>query len=597
MQEKYLCLSDSHLRSFREFSAKTVRSGGLKPHTSSPRPNLGAKSSWPKNSPGGSNKKVKKNTNSMYATDANLSKEERTPSHVDETPDFRNEQETVNTFVEGGLLGFTAPTLKGLVVQNPAQAKIYTKLHINFPLIENFQDVETAKYLAAYLEDLFNHCLPPSTDPTPPLMWWDSIRYFLHGQTSMVIKKLIYSQSQQVSQGLNAPLTLEVSLRKIFLFMDRQSFEMNGSDLIITVESKDTQKNMLSARRVTSRRANRANSGSFSGSKAAAPPPKQILRWKLCNIPCISLSIANTPAMYHADDTPNNVFSHGVYDHHDVYCRPAFEDSPLNKQTLSNYDKFAYFRMKRKSSKWGMLINFTDSPDNVILLFFRLDIIERLTAAFASPAVDVTDDSFQHLVSLQEDAQAFLYGDNYTHEQQLQHQQNQPGEYYEISKLSHSEKVEQKRLYLLARKQYADSLVKDITMCITDLDLHLKLDKFLACSWPSSLILDGAVFSQDSLRVDVQFVNQDVEEGGELEVVETATRDKAGKGRVEELRGEGEGEGEGSVAATSITGSADHPVTSLQLKHIDGSIERIEVYLRGACEIFIFIFHTLLTVR
>ena len=181
----------------------------------------------------------------MYMMDSNLSSEEQAPSHVDETPDFRHEQQTVNTFVEAGLLGFTAPTLRGLVVQNPAQAKIYTKLHISLPYMETFQDVDTAKYLTAYLDDLFNHCLPPSTDPSPPLMWWDSIRYWLHGQTTIVIKKLIYSQARQVSRGLNAPLTIEVSMRKLFLFIDRQAFELNGSDLIITVESKDTQKNML----------------------------------------------------------------------------------------------------------------------------------------------------------------------------------------------------------------------------------------------------------------------------------------------------------------------------------------------------------------
>jgi hypothetical protein len=555
VKEKYLCMADSHLRSFREYSAKTHRGGGL----------------------GDSRQEgVHQDAEAAYVMEKNMSGPEMMPSHVDESVDFREKQEMVNNFVEAGLIGYTAPTLRGLVVHNPAQAKFYTKLHVSLPYLENFQDVETGKYMVAFLDDLFSHCLPPNTDPSPPLMWWDSIRYWVHGQATVVVKKLIYSQARQVSQGLNAPLTVEVSMRKLLLFIDRQSFELNGSDLIITVESKDTQKNMLSMRRVTSRRANlggdaaSSSSGGGGGSSRGGfstrpklQPPKQILRWNLCNIPCMSLSIANTPATHHADTTPNNVFSNGLYDHHDVYCRPAVEDTDINRKTLSTFDKYAHFRMKRKSSKWGMLINFNDSPDNVILLFFRLDIIERLKTAFATPAVDVTDDAFHQIVTLQEDTHNFLFGENHDED-------------YSLSECDLKAKAERKQQYLVARKRYADSLVTDITMCITDLDLHVKLDRFLACSWLSSLILDGTVFSQDSLRVDTQLVNQDVEEGGELEPVRSDSKR--------------EGEGGRANGGTDGYDHYQHPTTSLQLKHIDGSIERIEVYLRGNVELIIYIY-------
>lgn len=111
--------------------------------------------------------------------------------------------------------------------------------------------------------------------------------------------------------------------------------------------------------------------------------------------------------------------------------------------------------------------------------------------------------------------------------------------------------AQRRSTYLEARKRYSDSLVTGLGMCITDLDLHVKLDRFMACSWPSSLLLDGAVFSQDSLRVDAQLVSRD-EEGEE--------GDEENEDCVDDWR---------------------PPTTSLQPKRVDGSIERIEVYLRG----------------
>jgi hypothetical protein len=552
VKEKYLCLSDSHLRSFREFSAKTNRNGGFRNHHTKRR----------------TAEDEEHNKESVYLAEKNFTFQERNPSHVDETTDFREKQEVVNNFIEAGIIGYTSPTLRGLVVQSPAQSKIYTKLQINAQVIENFQDVETAKYHVAFMDDLFSHCLPPSTDPSPPLMWWDSVRYWAHGQVTFVVKKLIYSQARQVSRGLTAPLTLEITMRKLFMFFDRQSFEMNGSDLIITVESKDTQKNMLSMRRVTSRRGNLGDSSTSGRSsrgmgRPQLQPPKQILRWKLCNIPCVSLSIANTPATHHSDNTPNDVFNDGVYDHHDVYCRPAFEDTYENRKHLNNFDKFAHFRMKRKSSKWGILINFNDSPNNVILLFFRLDIIERLKLAFSAPTVDTTDDAFHQIIKLQEDTHNFLYGEYH-------------GEAESTPTVSSKQReAERKEKYLIGRKRYVDSLVNDISMCITDMDLHLKLDKFLACSWPSSLILDGAVFSQDSLCVDIQLVNQDIEEGCELDAMQELTN----------LSPECEsGEYVNKSPSNTIpreVAAYHYPTTGLQVKHVNGSVERIEVYFRG----------------
>ena len=535
MKEKFLCLADSHLRTFRQFSARTQRGGGLVKQT-----------------------QAEKCAVEAYMIDHNLSERERQPSHVDETPDFRTEQQLMNSFVEAGYIGFTSPTLRGLVVQNPAQPKVYANLHISIRQLENFQDIETAKYLTAYLDDLFSHCLPPGTDPSPPLMWWDSVRYFLHGQTTLNIKKLTYSQTRQASQGLNTPLTLEVCMRKLNIFFDRRYFDLKSFDFIVTVESKDSQKNMLSMRRVTSRRANMMPTGGSSRGRFSRPnmqQQKQILRWNLCNIPCIGISLACTPATNHSDNTSNEVYRDGLYDHHDVYCRPAFEDSNESRMTHSNYDRFAHFRMKRKSSKWGIVINFNDAPENVILLFFRLDIIERLKNAFSGPAIDASDDYFHKIVKFQEETRQFLFGEC------LDYSNGKP--------YSHEEEAKLKENFLLARKRYADSLVNDITMCITDLNVHVKLDKFLACSWPSSLILDGAVFSQDSLRVDAQLVNCDIEDGEEIE---QQPKEKA-MGRKE-----GNASYHGELNSTY---SYEYPITSLQLRHVNGSIEHIEVYLRG----------------
>ena len=165
-------------------------------------------------------------------------------------------------------------------------------------------------------------CLPSNKEPSPTLPLWDTIRYLAHGEFSMKFHRL------QVNKYTTIFLqTIQVSIVMIVpeLHMDSDSLEFTCNHL--TVETEITTK-ILPGR-------------SRSGIRLKTTVDKT----SLCSIPCFVISIkhshndiytAMTDCLHSSSASEktgrgssppptNQTVSHRVYNHHDVYLRPALD--------------------------------------------------------------------------------------------------------------------------------------------------------------------------------------------------------------------------------------------------------------------------------
>ena len=316
--------------------------------------------------------------------------------------------------------------IAGLTKISPAPSKIYTASTWKLRDLELVTDVVTDALMTDWLAEI-DRCLPPNNDPSPPLQWWDNVRFWCHGTCTMVIDNLVVSTSRLSEPTTSnstvspnsivskAPVKLDISLRNLYMSVDRCLVELQGYNLDVTVEFEQIPKKrrpqVKQKHRITVRN-------------------PHLKEWRLCRMPVVAISLAHAPSH---SGPPS-------YDHHDIYCRPC-------EDTLR--DRFAYFRMEKRSSIWGIHVTCSDSATQCIALYLQLDVLEKLKSAFGSGPSEPLP--------------------------------TPPGS-----------------------TPLLNDLMTDITESISSLNVHVSLDDFIACSWPNQTNHIGVTFSQDSIRLDMK---------------------------------------------------------------------------------------------
>jgi hypothetical protein len=148
-------------------------------------------------------------------------------------------------------------------------------------------------YMPAWLKTI-DTAIPPSTDPSPPLMWYDNIRYWVHGRTELKINK--FQVAYSVSGMAHNVLNLYVKMHRAHIKLVRDTVELKGRDFSINAEILDKY---AVPRRSTQ-----------------FPLRKHFMRSQLFLIPSLALSFSHKRKDFML---PTRQYC----SHHDVYMNPG----------------------------------------------------------------------------------------------------------------------------------------------------------------------------------------------------------------------------------------------------------------------------------
>lgn len=412
-------------------------------------------------------------------------------------------------------LGNFRPVFSKELVSSAAPSKLYTNwiqiygdfavhLHPSMPL-----------YLNA-ISKVLTISLPPNDDPTPPLFWWDSYRYWIQGNTTM--KFDTFNVVYVVIGATRSVLNLHVSMKKA---------EMNGTCTYISCEpfcvfsftffSAIVLKDMVDIKSTDfSINAEIMEIISKSRKKNNRFLQKlHAMRSQLVSIPRFSLSLVHSRKVAEVayDGASRNRLKRVFYSHHDVY---------LNPSQIVPADKFHHFRTRRWSIDWALHIQCSrrSHKSGVVSLFARLDVLLRVVDVIQRPMVTEVGRS---------------------------------GDSDADPESAHKMKID-------TMSSIPEPDVSWIFDIVSSINLFLSFDKFLACSWPSERNLQGVVVTQDSLALQMKQFRE--------------YEESVFKIRFQEARETSEAAVDAGDSSTEI------PTNSLQIQTLKIDIDNLEVYIR-----------------
>jgi hypothetical protein len=236
--------------------------------------------------------------------------------------------------------------------KSSAPSKLYFDLEVLCEEAVLNIDPLTSSYL-----DAFNYAMKwyslPNRDAAlfqNPLLWWDSLRYWMHGSYSLRINayRISYALPSSPANLVKSKMTLLINISKFQLIIEKSSIESSCLDVDIDLEIIDASRYLR------------------RGNLTAASPLNKILR-----LPGLLFSLSHTRITSGNQASDNN--------HHDVYLHPYTRDHPDN-------DAFARFRSQARSIQWHVELACLDSMSNPISIHARLDILSLLVQAFQTPS-------------------------------------------------------------------------------------------------------------------------------------------------------------------------------------------------------------------
>jgi hypothetical protein len=382
--------------------------------------------------------------------------------------------------------------IHGLVTDSAAPSKVYSNCTVTYTELELFDDVGTDPLMTAFL-DAIDQSIPPNKDLySPPLPWWDSIRYWTHGSVVFVINKLTYSVSRLITtsapmstlmgpptcRATSTPLKLELTIYHLYLSVNRSLVELEGSDYLIHATYQENTSLATNTGPVSTRRRKNPSLSKKSLRTSKSFTHSAPITWRLCYVPSLSLSLAHTSSPTHSL----------LYDHHDIYLSPSH---------LYYKDRFYYFRMTKSCSRWGIHLSCPAALQNCMMLSLKLDVLQRILIAFGStnPPPPSSTSSSPTTTPLSRGAAASAPPPSTPKRSSAPTPLHSPS-----SSSSQHPPPPQRRSSLMITQSPITSLPE----CISSVDIHLTLDNFLACSWPNSSNLHGIAFSQDLMRIDIR---------------------------------------------------------------------------------------------
>lgn len=148
-------------------------------------------------------------------------------------------------------------------------------------------------YMTSWLRTI-DTVIPPSTDTSPSLLWYDNIRYWVHGRAELNINK--FQVAYSVSGMARNVLNLFVKMHKANIKLSRDTVEMKGREFSINAEILDK----------------------YAAPKRNAKFPlrKHSMRSQLFLIPSLEVSFSHKRKDFMLPDRQ-------YYSHHDVYMNPG----------------------------------------------------------------------------------------------------------------------------------------------------------------------------------------------------------------------------------------------------------------------------------
>eukprot|EP01038_Epipyxis_sp_PR26KG_P009008 gene9008-12150_t len=314
---------------------------------------------------------------SACASHANISREESLVALSDSIPQlhddrnvslfdiFPNNNQNLNS---NGCFGGIC---YAIVTKDNAPSKIYLDLRVTMKSFDLTLLPETDSYVSVVLEAIDSY-LPANIDPSPQLPLWDNLRYWFHGSYFLNIERFNIIQSKR--GALSKIIKVTTSMENSKLHIDTKTFEYCCNYLKMEVEISSSA--MLSTRR-------------FFGN------PLKVVRHQMLQLPGFILSLKHELSLNHVRTFYQEIKENGVYNHHDVYIRPAYAKNDRKEHNLYfgddlpvyiNNDKYYYFRTRPDTVDWNIEMRWADGVMHTDLIFvnLRLDVLLRLMSAFSN---------------------------------------------------------------------------------------------------------------------------------------------------------------------------------------------------------------------
>jgi hypothetical protein len=341
---------------------------------------------------------------------------------------YSNEEESIeNAQQVPNLLAITenAIPIYGVLRKSLAPTKIYADVDIaatSMDIKVHEGSMKVFDYIGAAVE-----CnTPPNHDISPPMAWWDSLRYWMHGSMSMNFGRMSFAYV--IPNVSVETMTIKYSLADPAWHVDRSSFEFTTRDVEAWVEliSQLSQAGTFGARKTPRGRV--SSDQQRTGSNTTKSTKKNAKISRIGHIPGFILALRYSsvaPVMQLGNEpgserqsmrspNPNKpsikksavVSNVDEYNHHHVYLKPTIikrvEEGAEEVMILGKVrylhdgeyyddlqyqdnDRFVSFRKKPNSVKWDLEVRFANREKQIISCNLRLDILLRVYVALFQP--------------------------------------------------------------------------------------------------------------------------------------------------------------------------------------------------------------------
>lgn len=405
-------------------------------------------------------------------------------------------------------------------------------------------------------QESFLSCLPQNND-TPPLVWWDALRYLTHG--TMTIETQHIKFCQVISDEPAKELTFFASMDNFNLFVNRNSLEIKGANLSLDADKgasdapfdefqmyaqSPSQRQLqlqlqLQSQTQNGRRRKRTSSGleyegmtvedkmivnyimtspsddndsktEFGGDTRRIKPRNVA---QLCFVPGMVFALRHTRYQTKADEVP--------YSHHDVYLRSnatgaggvgGGDENEENILSPTYNDKFAYFRSKPRTTKWSMEVVFANSLERSVAIYCRIDVIHRILCAFTKEDTILGEEPKRRTSSSMSSSTKSSHSPFSTPTHGGKNSDILSTSATSMSPLDQGVIAESTNDGSFSSSAsvpttLADKKVPMLNMLV-QFELQFELKHFVVCSWLSDTNMNGIVFSQEHMDVQLRLLRE-----------------------------------------------------------------------------------------
>ena len=400
----------------------------------------------------------------------------------------------------------TVPLLSKIFIPDIPK-KVYSDILLEFETIKIDIDEPSHECLLAASSSI-QLCIPIVKSISPPLPWYDSVSYWMHGCAAIHINS-IYISKTYLDRRIRA-VKIFGTAKSIRLVLRRNELEASGSDLCVDVDAECDLNVILSKNASGSISAGSSISSSStlswkSSESNTGGGDTSSLSSKLIRIPGL---VVNVIQQIDSTEDVRDV----VHNHHDVYLRP--HDFVALRE--DSKDKFYFFRSMPNTFRLLLRIQCADKPGDPVAIWTRLDVLQRIleTLAYASSqSKDENtshDESITHRGSISDTrAKRALHrtkhrgtssSTGFERKSSIDSNYNSPAK-TPIDKHGSADKVPD--------KDNIDSPKSNIMDMLCEFDLQIHIEQFLASTWSSSHELHGIVVTQRRFDLQLKMLRKD----------------------------------------------------------------------------------------